>query len=142
MPREIATTHSEQETLALAARWRPSINRYSTVGLIGQLGAGKTTFVRGLLQAFGYKGHVKSPTYGLVETYTTAARDIAHFDLYRLADPDELEFIGFRDYLGGDSLCLIEWPEKGGRWTRALDLCVEIEALGAERQFRLSTGTT
>lgn len=105
----------------------PQITSQRLVGLYGDLGAGKTTFVRGLLRAMGYTGNVKSPTYGLVETYDIDGYSVAHFDLYRLADPDELEFIGFADFMNEHTICLIEWPEKGGRWTAKLDFVIHFE---------------
>lgn len=81
--------------------------------LHGDLGAGKTTLVRGLLRAAGVTGAIKSPTYAVIEEYSVAERKIFHFDLYRLADAEELEWIGIDDYLNQNALCLIEWSCKG-----------------------------
>ena len=95
-----------------AELWR-RLPEKSLVFLHGDLGAGKTTLVRGLLRAAGVTGAIKSPTYAVIEEYSVAERTIFHFDLYRLADPEELEWIGIDDYLKQSALCLIEWADKG-----------------------------
>ena len=115
--------------------------------LEGDLGAGKTTFSRGLMRGFGHLGPVKSPTYTLVETYDVLASQqeapltVCHFDLYRLGDPEELEFMGIRDYLEGAHLCLMEWADKGLGLLPVADLVLSITDIEDGRQLTWQSGT-
>jgi tRNA threonylcarbamoyladenosine biosynthesis protein TsaE len=119
----------EDATLVFGASLAKQCVPGLTIYLHGDLGAGKTTLVRGLIQHFLPGAKVKSPTYTLVEDYefaasatTGAVQYIHHFDLYRLGDPEELEYLGGRDYFNGEAVCLVEWPERGEGWLAQPDL--------------------
>ena len=105
--------------------------------LQGDLGTGKTTLVRGFLRGRGYPGKVKSPSYTLIEAYQLAGVDIYHFDLYRLNDAEELESIGFRDYFDGNSITLVEWPEKAESVLIEPDLKLIIDIVSSGRRLTL-----
>lgn len=119
------------------ALWQALPNQ-CLIFLKGDLGAGKTTLVRGLLRAAGYQGAVKSPTYSLVEEYDLAGRRVFHFDLYRLKDPEELEWMGMGDYLNQIALCLIEWPQMGGEWLPKADIEITFDIVGAGRMIEIN----
>jgi len=111
------------------------------VAIKGELGAGKTTLVGGVLNAVGFAGPARSPTYTLVESYETPTRHIFHLDLYRLADPQEVEPLGLRDLQTPDAALLIEWPERGAGQIPAADLTIEIEYFEEEvRDVTLTAG--
>jgi tRNA threonylcarbamoyladenosine biosynthesis protein TsaE len=127
-----------EETEQFGAELWAELPSKCLIFLHGDLGAGKTTLVRGFLRAAGYTGAVKSPTYTLVEEYAIAGRRIYHFDLYRVADPEELEWIGIRDYFDQDCVCFIEWPDMGKGFLPEPDRVITLSVEGAGRSLDMS----
>jgi tRNA threonylcarbamoyladenosine biosynthesis protein TsaE len=132
----------EEATLTFGAKLAGACHtEAAAIFLYGDLGAGKTTLVRGFMQGLGYVGKVKSPTYTLVEPYEVGAQKIFHFDLYRIQDPHELEYIGLGDYFSLDALCLVEWPQNGLQALPIADVSCYIMSYSTGRQIRLEALT-
>lgn len=131
----------ESATLALARRIAAHLNPGMVIYLHGDLGAGKTTLVRGILDALGYSGRVKSPTYTLLEPYHAAGLDLRHFDLYRLHDEQEWESAGFRDEFNGHNIFFIEWPEKARNSIPPADVEIDLEILQLGRKAKIHANT-
>ncbi|KPQ25624.1 MAG: tRNA threonylcarbamoyl adenosine modification protein YjeE [Halomonas sp. HL-48] len=129
---------NEQAQVAFGETLGHVLQGRGRIYLEGDLGAGKTTLTRGVLRAYGYQGAVKSPTYTLVEPYELAGQRLYHLDLYRLSDPEELEFIGGREVLADDALCVIEWPSRGEGWLPAPDIRVRLDVVDTGRSAQLS----
>lgn len=130
-----------EATEACGARLAQVCRAGGIVHLTGELGAGKTTFTRGILRHLGHAGAVKSPTYTLVEPYELDGFTVYHFDLYRLLDPEELELMGYREYFRPDALALVEWPVRGEPLLPAPDLLVSLSARLEGRDIRLQAGS-
>ena len=139
--RERVTVEGEEAMVALGEHLGRELAAPMVVFLRGELGAGKTTLARGVLRAKGYSGAVKSPTYTLVEPYELQGVTLYHFDLYRLGDPEELEYVGIRDYLRGDSIVLVEWPERSGGLLPRPDLIIDIAVAGRARNLTFEACT-
>ncbi|MFT6757018.1 MAG: tRNA threonylcarbamoyladenosine biosynthesis protein TsaE [Chitinophagales bacterium] len=129
---------TEEALLTLANSWGKTLSQGAIIYLQGTLGAGKTTFSRGLLHGIGHVGAVKSPTYTLVEPYDVNGSKIYHFDLYRLGHPEELEYLGIRDYLSDDALWLVEWPQRGEGYIPPADITLTLEPNGSGRDLTIS----
>ncbi len=134
---KIQLLSTEETELFGAELWRILPGK-CLVFLHGELGAGKTTLVRSVLRAGGYKGVVKSPTYTLVEEYRLEKREIVHFDLYRLKDPEELEWMGVRDYFQQTCLSFIEWPEMGAGFLPEADIELTLQIIDKGRELEIS----
>jgi tRNA threonylcarbamoyladenosine biosynthesis protein TsaE len=135
------TLPDEAATTAFAARLAHAMHPGLVIYLRGDLGAGKTTLVRALLQTLGYTGRVKSPTYTLVERYEVAGLHLRHFDLYRFRDAEEWESSGFRDEFDGQNVCLVEWPEQASGLLPPADISLTFEILQDGRELLLHAYT-
>lgn len=131
----------EADTLALGRKTAAILRPGTVVFLHGNLGAGKTTLVRGILHGLGHQQAVKSPTYNLVEIYNFSRLYLYHFDFYRFNDPYEWEEAGFRDYFNAHSICLIEWPEKASGQLPDADLNIRITILENGRDVTMDAET-
>lgn len=131
----------ETATIELGRCLYPALAPGMIVFLHGDLGAGKTTLVRGYLRAAGYEGRVKSPTFTVVKEYGIGCCMLYHFDLYRLETPEELEWLGFRDYLTDDTICFIEWPERGAGMLPEPDLAISLAIQGFGRKAMMSASS-
>ncbi|MGH8348395.1 MAG: tRNA (adenosine(37)-N6)-threonylcarbamoyltransferase complex ATPase subunit type 1 TsaE [Pseudomonas sp.] len=127
----------EQAMSDFGARIARITQGHGLIFLEGNLGMGKTTLSRGIIRGLGHAGAVKSPTFTLVEPYEIGDFRAFHFDLYRLVDPEELEFLGIRDYFEDDALCLIEWPEKGAGFLPKPDLTITISPQDSGRSLKI-----
>jgi tRNA threonylcarbamoyladenosine biosynthesis protein TsaE len=136
---EPIVTGSEKELASVGSSLAKYLNFGDIVFLEGELGVGKTTISRGILRGFGYEGVVVSPTYTLLELYELASHRVAHLDLYRITTAKDLEGIGFRDYLDGQTICLIEWPENGVGILPAPTLRIILEYAESGRIVRFLT---
>jgi len=140
----VSKLKNEQETKQFSqqlAQCTRIINQAVVIYLEGDLGAGKTTLARGFIQTFGFD-RVKSPTYSLVESYQNDIINIHHFDCYRLSDPEELEYIGIRDYLGVNHIQLIEWPALGKGAIAPADMNITITGIDEQRTLSITAHTT
>tara|TARA_B100000508_G_scaffold28747_1_gene21621 strand:- start:1740 stop:2258 length:519 start_codon:yes stop_codon:yes gene_type:complete len=136
-----APLNDEIATVAMGNKVAAIIEQGAVIYLHGDLGAGKTTFTRGVVQGFGHTGKVKSPTYTLVEPYELTRANVYHFDLYRLGDPEELEYMGIRDYFSEQAICIVEWPEKGGEFIPVPDLDITLSYVGDERKIVMNSAS-
>jgi tRNA threonylcarbamoyladenosine biosynthesis protein TsaE len=131
----------ESATVALAQRLAERLRPGMVIFLHGDLGAGKTTLVRGMMNALGYAGRIKSPTYTLVEPYHINGLDLRHFDLYRLHDEVEWETAGFRDEFDGHNIFLIEWPERARGFIPKADIEITFKILPHGRNIDIKGNT-
>lgn len=132
---------NEQATLGLGGRLADGLAPGMLVALHGSLGAGKTTLARGVLRGLGFEGHVKSPTYALVELYKVSRLDLYHFDFYRFTDPEELIDSGLQEAFNETNVCIVEWAEKAGNLLPTADVDVTLAMTDGARSALLKAQT-
>lgn len=132
---------NEEAMQSFGSRMSKYIEPGTVIFLCGDLGAGKTTFTRGFLRGLGYEGHVKSPTYTIVESYELNKTTVFHFDFYRVKDPLELEYIGIEEYFTPQSICIIEWPEIVLAMLPRCDLIINIKIEENSRHLHIEAET-
>jgi tRNA threonylcarbamoyladenosine biosynthesis protein TsaE len=138
MLEQLIHLHNETETITVAKMLAQVVRAPCTIFFHGDLGAGKTTFIRGFLQACGVTGRIKSPTYALVEVYDLPLQQsAAHFDFYRINSVDELDNLGIDEYFNSTSICLVEWPDKAGSYLSIPDLHCYLSYTGDARLLRI-----
>ena len=125
------------DTDKLGSALAPLLRRGMVIYLQGELGAGKSALVRAVLRTLGVTGHIKSPTYALVELYVVSSLNLYHFDFYRFNNPEEWEEAGFRDYFNNDTVCLVEWPEKALGLLPEPDMTIGLSMAGEGRQVEI-----
>lgn len=129
---------SAHTTEQMAAKFARVLSAPLVLGFSGEIGAGKTTFIRAMLRSIGIQGAIKSPTYSIVESYFMKDLQFHHFDLYRIQEDIELEYIGFRDYFTPQTICMIEWPERiQNKLTDCIDLQLTLNIKGCSREIQL-----
>lgn len=131
----------EQAVGSMAREFANAVQTPCVIYLRGDLGAGKTTFARAYIQSLGFQGYVKSPSYGLLETYEVGGQKILHLDLYRIEDPEELEFLAIRDLFDERSVLLVEWPERGGKLLPEPDLVMNFDEKNEARFINCAAAT-
>ena len=130
LPNELA---SEKMAAQIAACLESPV----VITFSGDIGSGKTTLIRAMLRCLGVTSAIKSPTFSLVESYQGESKLIHHFDLYRIHDEAELDYIGFRDYFGDNSICCIEWPERAASYLPWADVGITLSLKGAGREMQI-----